>query len=268
MIAFPNCKINLGLHILAKRSDGFHDLETVYYPVPFKEALEITQSRSGFEFEQSGIRFENEDNNLCIRAYELLKKDFPGIPLVSIHLLKCIPVGAGLGGGSADAAFTLKLFNDKFTLGLSDDQLIMYASKLGSDCPFFIINLPCYATGRGELLEKINLSLEGYSLVLVNPGIMISTAEAFSMIKPSIHQRSLKEIISLPISEWRANLINDFEIPMFNLYPEIREIKEKMYTSGAVYAGMSGSGSTVFGLFEKGKALPVWKDGHWVKYFT
>ena len=251
MLSFPNSKINLGLHILAKRPDGYHDLETIFYPIAFKEALEINTSFTGFECTQSGIRFENEENNLCIQAYRLLKADFPQLPDVSLHLLKCIPVGAGLGGGSADAAFTLRMLNDKYDLHLSDDALIVYALKLGSDCPFFILNSPCYATGRGEILEKIEVNLTGYTLVLINPGIVISTAKAFSMITPAATLVGLKKIISLPVTEWKNNLINHFEEPVFDMHPDIREIKENMYAAGAIYAAMSGSGSTVYGLFEK-----------------
>lgn len=255
MISFPNSKINLGLHIISKRPDGYHNLETIFYPIAFKEALEINTSSTGFEFTQFGIRFENEDNNLCIQAYRLLKADFPQLPDISIHLLKCIPVGAGLGGGSADAAFTLLMLNEKYELHLSREALLVYAVKLGSDCPFFIINSPCHATSRGELLEKIDVDLSGYTLVLINPGIVLSTAKAFSMITPSTPSAGLKKIISLPVTEWKHTLINDFEQPVFNLYPGIREIKDNLYAAGAVYAAMSGSGSTVFGLFEKGADL-------------
>ena len=251
MIVFPNCKINLGLHILGKREDGFHNLETVFYPVPFKDALELIPStNTNTEFTGSGLAVDgNETDNLCVKAYHLLKKDFPEIPAVKIHLHKAIPLGAGLGGGSADAAFMLKLLNEKFKLNLSTDQLINYAQQLGSDCPFYIINKPCFATGRGEVLEEITVDLSAYKMVLINPGIHIKTGWAFSNITPALPVKSIKEIIQQPISSWKHELKNDFETAVFTAHPAIKEIKEKLYSQGAIYAAMSGSGSTVFGFF-------------------
>ncbi|MFZ1454383.1 MAG: 4-(cytidine 5'-diphospho)-2-C-methyl-D-erythritol kinase, partial [Ferruginibacter sp.] len=204
MVSFPNCKINLGLHILGKREDGFHNLETLFYPVPFKEALELIPSlNSAIEFTATGLAVDgNTSDNLCVKAYHLLKKDYPEIPAVKIHLHKAIPLGAGLGGGSADAAFMLKLLNEKFKLQLSTDQLINYALQLGSDCPFFIINKPCYATGRGEVLEETTLDLSAYKIVLINPGIHINTGWAFSNITPALPVKSIKEIIQQPINSW------------------------------------------------------------------
>ena len=262
MVVFPNCKINLGLHILSKRNDGFHNLETVFYPVPLKDSLEIIRAKDDIQqheyaFTQSGNSCEGSiEDNICIKAYHLLKKDFPQIPAIQIHLHKAIPIGAGLGGGSADGTFTLKLFNEKFQLNLSTEQLISYSLTLGSDCPFFIINQPCFATGRGEVMEPVDISLSGYTLILINPGIHIKTGWAFTRLKitPASHQAAssiLKNIIHQPIQEWRNRLTNDFEIPVFEAHPQLLEIKRNLYEQGALYAAMSGSGSTVYGIFDK-----------------
>jgi 4-diphosphocytidyl-2-C-methyl-D-erythritol kinase len=255
MIVFPNCKINLGLHILRKRADGFHDLETVFYPVALQDALEIVQNPSpslDVEFTTSGLKIDSSvEENICFKAYQLLKKDFPELPSIKMHLHKVIPSGAGLGGGSSDGAFTLSLLNKKFNLNLSEEQLIRYALRLGSDCPFFIKNKPCFATSRGEKLEGIELNLSNYKIVLVNPRIHVPTGKAFSKITPSDERTSIKEIIHQPIEHWKDLLKNDFEESVFEEHPEIKIIKEKLYKQGAVYASMSGSGSTVYGLFEK-----------------
>lgn len=254
MIVFPNCKINLGLNILRKREDGFHDLETVFYPVPLKDSLELITDSGGYgiQFSSSGIPVDgDETNNLCVKAYQLLKKDFPLIPAVKMHLHKAVPLGAGLGGGSADGAFALKLINEKFSLGLSTKQLLAYAAALGSDGPFFIHNKPCFATGRGEILEEIDLDLSSLELVLVNPGLHINTGQAFKQLSPAVPERSVKDIIRQPVSSWKDLLLNDFEKPVFAQYPAIGSIKETLYAKGAVYAAMSGSGSTVFGIFNK-----------------
>lgn len=258
MIIFPNSKINLGLHITRKRSDGFHDLETVFYPLPFYDVLEIIGSPEAddISFTASGIPVPGDpENNLCIKAYRLLKKDHPDLPSILMHLHKTIPMGAGLGGGSADGACTLKLLNDKFQLGLSTDQLINYALQLGSDCPFFIINKPCFATGRGEILVPIPVDLSHYTFVLVNPGIHVHTGQAFSLITPAAPHKPIKEIIQQPITTWKDELKNDFEEVVAKQHPEISQIKKELYAKGAVYASMSGSGSTVYGIFEKGKEL-------------
>lgn len=255
MIVFPNCKINLGLHILQKRADGFHDLETVFYPIALQDALEIVQNpspASAIQFSASGLKIDSPaEDNICFKAYQLLKKDFPELPSVKMHLHKVIPSGAGLGGGSSDGAFTLSLLNKKFNLGLSEEQLIYYALQLGSDCPFFIKNKACYATGRGEKLEEIELNLSDYKIVLVNPQIHIHTGKAFSKITPSKERTSIREIILQPIENWKELLKNDFEEIVFAEHPEVKTIKEELYRQGAVYASMSGSGSTVFGLFDK-----------------
>jgi 4-diphosphocytidyl-2-C-methyl-D-erythritol kinase len=255
MVIFPNCKINLGLNIVNKRSDGYHDIETVFFPIHLKDAIEVIENES-VKFSTSGMLVEGEPGkNLCIKAYQLLKKDFPKLPPLQMHLHKAIPIGAGLGGGSADGAFSLKLLNKKFDLLLSEKQLINYSLQLGSDCPFFILNKPCFATGRGEILEQIDLDLSSYKIVIVHPGIHISTAWAFSNIKQLRTAKSIKEIIAAPIETWKNELINDFEHPVFEKFPEIKNIKNTLYNAGAVYASMSGSGSAVYGLFEKPKKL-------------
>jgi len=258
VIVFPNCKINLGLRILSKRTDGYHDLETVFYPLSFYDALEVIPDEvkdlnaSRVLFSNSGLSINgNTNDNLCIKAYNLLKKDFPQLAGIQMHLHKAIPSGAGLGGGSADAAFTLKLLNEKFNLALSTDQLINYALQLGSDCPFFIINKPCFATGRGEILEPATIDLSAYKFIIINPGIHISTTNAFSGITPALPAKSVKEIIQQPIETWKNELINDFEKTIFSQHPEIAMIKKKLYDDGALYSSMSGSGSTVYGIFEK-----------------
>ena len=259
MILFPNCKINLGLYILRKREDGFHDLETVFYPVPLQDALEIVQAEKtdkDVSINITGLSIDGGPaQNICVKAYDLLKKDFPEIPPVQLHLHKAIPTGAGLGGGSADGAFTLLLLNQKFNLQLPEEALIRYALQLGSDCPFFIKNKPCFATGRGEGLQEINLDLSAYKMVLVNPGIHIATGWAFSQLTPFDRRPSLCSIVQQPVTEWKDKLVNDFETPIFSRHPEIGKIKEELYGQGAVYAAMSGSGSTVFGLFEKEVAI-------------
>lgn len=260
MVSFPNCKINLGLHILRKRSDGYHDLETVFYPIGLTDILEIIENRyakTAVHLSTSGEPVEGRPaNNLCVRAYRLLQKDFPSLPPTLIHLHKVIPAGAGLGGGSANASFTLQMINEIAGLGLNQQQLLHYAAQLGSDCPFFIINKPCYATGRGEILEEFELDLSTYSIVLVNPGIHVNTGVAFTGIVPAMPAYSIKEILQQPVSQWKYKLQNDFEKTVFKSYREIVDIKDSLYQKGALYASMSGSGSSVYGIFEKDK-VPV-----------
>jgi 4-diphosphocytidyl-2-C-methyl-D-erythritol kinase len=256
MVAFPNCKINLGLQVLQKRTDGFHDLETVFYPIPLQDGLEIIQDTDPLSKEititGSGLPVTiNREENTCYRAWQLLKKDFPQLPVVRIHLHKVIPAGAGLGGGSADGAFTLSILNKKFNLGLTEERLIGYALELGSDCPFFILNKPCHATGRGEILEELSLDLSSYQFVLVNPGIHINTGWAFSQITPGAKKHPVKEITGSAVENWKETLKNDFEEPVFLQYPEIKRIKEELYRQGALYASMTGTGSTVYGMFQK-----------------
>ena len=273
MIVFPNCKINLGLHITRKRPDGYHDLETVFYPLPLKDALEITVQQPGTENpEQEGLSFVTSGltvagdaaNNLCVKAWRLLKNDFPQLPPVQLHLHKAIPMGAGLGGGSSDAAFTLRLINDRFKLGLTTEKLLDYSLQLGSDCPFFIINKPCIATGRGELLQSIPLDLSGYTFLLVYPDVHINTGWAFSQITPAPPVQSMQGIIQQSPSTWKNVLVNDFEAPVCGLHPELQHIKDSLYAAGAVYASMTGSGSSFYGLFPKGKTpeglFPAYKS--------
>lgn len=254
MLAFPNSKINIGLHITGRRADGYHNLETVFYPIAIKDALEIIvseQQEKDILFTSSGLLVPgNDENNLCVRAYRLLKQDFPAIPSIRMHLHKTIPMGAGLGGGSADAACALDVINNKFNLQLSTGDLVSYASRLGSDCAFFIINRPCYGTGRGELLQQINLDLSAYRFVIVHPGIHVNTAEAFKQIRPGLENNHLEQKVLSPVNEWRTQISNDFENVVFYSYPEIARIKTMLYQAGALYASMSGSGSAVYGIFE------------------
>jgi 4-diphosphocytidyl-2-C-methyl-D-erythritol kinase len=237
----------------------------MFYPVPFRDALElISSTNTDIEFTATGLAVDgNTADNLCIKAYHLLKKDYPEIPSVKIHLHKVIPLGAGLGGGSADAAFMLKLLNEKFKLNLSTDQLINYALQLGSDCPFFIINKPSFATGRGEVLEEVAIDLSAYKMVLINPGIHVNTGWAFSNITPALPVKSIKEIIQQPINTWKDELKNDFETAVFIAHPAIQEIKETLYAQGAIYAAMSGSGSTVFGIFAANTGSVSLKDSNY-----
>ena len=259
MVNFPNAKINLGLNITRKREDGYHDIETVFYPLPIHDALEVITDHNTGEnvlFSSTGLPVQgSSESNLCVQAYMLLKKDFPKLASVKMHLHKTIPMGAGLGGGSADGAFTLQMLNKKFDLKLSKEQLIGYALKLGSDCPFFIINKPCFATGRGEKLEEINANLSAYKIVIVNPAIHISTKTAFEHVIPTIPRFSIKDIAIQPVQSWKGRLVNDFEEPLFNLYPELQTLKDQLYNTGALYAAMSGSGSTFYGIFEKNAVI-------------
>lgn len=250
MICFPNAKINLGLNIVSKRPDGYHNLETVFYPIPVKDALEVV-SANATTFTQTGIPVDApQEKNLVIKALRLLETH-TAVPPLEIHLLKAIPFGAGLGGGSADAAFMLKLINQFANLGIDEAQLETWAARIGADCPFFIRNKPVFATGTGNIFEPIDLSLAGYHLCLVKPDIAVSTAEAYARVTPSRGAVSLKEIITRPITEWKEVMTNDFEASVFPRFPEIRHLKEKLYEAGALYASMSGSGSSVFGIFRE-----------------
>lgn len=252
MIVFPNAKINLGLHVTAKRDDGFHSIETVFFPVSLADALECVVSaraENPFDLTVTGMPSDDTTENICQKAWRLLSLDFQ-LPPLEVHLLKRIPAGAGLGGGSSDGACMLRLINVICQLGLADQQLMSYAARLGSDCAFFIHNAPCLATGRGEILEPIDLLLRGYYLVLVNPGVHVSTAEAYRGIHPKAPDFDLRLLTFEPIEEWKKFLVNDFEPTVFARYPVIAEVKETLYRHGALYAAMSGSGSTVYGLFE------------------
>lgn len=250
MISFPHCKINLGLCVLAKRSDGYHEIETCFYPVPRTDILEAIPSKA-FSFAQSGLRVDGElDSNLCVKAFRLLQKEY-GIGEVQIHLHKTLPMGAGLGGGSSDAAFMFRLLNDIFALNISATQMKELAAQLGSDCAFFVEDLPMIGTGRGERLTTATVDLGGKYLVLVKPDVHVSTAEAYSGIQPKRPEHSIQEILRLPMKEWKDKLVNDFELTIFKKHPSIQSVKEKLYSLGATYASMSGSGASVYGLFEK-----------------
>ncbi|MES2828111.1 MAG: 4-(cytidine 5'-diphospho)-2-C-methyl-D-erythritol kinase [Bacteroidota bacterium] len=255
MLAFANAKINLGLRVTKKREDGYHDLETIFYPINIHDVIEITNA----EVTSCVIRGVNipgnPNDNLCMKAYEALKKDFE-LPPQKITLLKNIPVGAGLGGGSADAAFLVKLLNNKFKLGLSGDQMESYVRPLGADCSFFIRNKPVFAYGKGDEFSSLAIDLSKYYLVLVKPEVHVSTAAAYKGIIPSVPTTSLKDLIHLPLQDWKSEVVNDFELTVFQSYPEIEAIKNMLYEKGAVFAMMSGSGSSVFAIFDDKLVLP------------
>ncbi|HEY0175204.1 MAG TPA: 4-(cytidine 5'-diphospho)-2-C-methyl-D-erythritol kinase [Pedobacter sp.] len=255
MLAFANAKINLGLNITEKRTDGYHNLETVFYPVKILDVVEVTAAEET-SCKISGIDIPGDvTDNICLKAYHLLKKDFD-LPPVQITLLKNIPVGAGLGGGSADAAFLIRLLNDKFRLGLSVGTMEDYARLLGADCAFFIMNKPAYATERGDRFSPVSIDLSAHFMVLVKPPVHVSTADAFAGLRPAVPEISLKELMGLPLNEWKGNLKNDFEETIFSKYPEISAIKDQLYHAGATFALMSGSGSSVFAIFDNAVTLP------------
>lgn len=268
MVTFPNCKINLGLNILQKREDGYHDLETVFFPVPFYDVLEVVSSDKT-DLQNTGVYAGKIENNLCLKAFQLLKKDFPQLPEIKIHLHKSIPTGAGLGGGSADAAFTLSLLNEKYNLNISSQKLFEYALLLGSDCPFFILNKPVFATGRGEKMKEINLSLSGYKIIIINPDIHINTKETFQQLSPVTPERNINKIILQPIETWKNELVNDFEKIVFTQHPQIKKIKENLYDHNAMYASMTGTGSTVFGIFKSTDQIKLSiEDGYFYKWIS
>lgn len=255
MITFPNCKINLGLDVVSKRADGYHNLETIFYPLPLTDVLEITvedePDAPDYTFEMYNASFNcNSEENLVVKAYKLLASEYK-LPKVKISLFKHIPTGAGLGGGSADAAFALKMLNEIGRLSLTDEQLEEYAARLGADCAFFIKNRPAFAQGIGNILSPIECSLKGYHIVVVKPELHISTKEAYSFVRPSQPMVSLQDIAPRPVNMWRSSMKNDFEISAFAIHPEMQQIKEKLYNLGAFYASMSGSGSAFYGIFEK-----------------
>ena len=262
MITFPIAKINLGLNVVERRPDGYHNLETVFFPVQLKDALEVQLMDEAFpspydcDLKVTNIDIEgDEQRNLVVRAYNLLKQDFPQMPRVHAHLYKAIPTQAGMGGGSSDCAAMLLLLNDMFSLGLTQQQLIDYAAKLGADCPIFILNRPAYAEGIGERLQTIDLSLKGYFLAVVRPNIPVPTKEAFSRIVPHKPAKNCLEVVRQPIETWREELVNDFEESVFALHPEIGAVKQRLYKLGAAYAAMSGSGSALFGIFKEKPTL-------------
>ncbi|WP_126973805.1 4-(cytidine 5'-diphospho)-2-C-methyl-D-erythritol kinase [Gynurincola endophyticus] len=257
MIAFPNAKINLGLHIVEKRADGFHNLETIFFPIQWNDALETIETNGQTTFCSYGLPIDSTpEQNLCFKAWNILHQQFQ-IPSVDIHLLKNIPMGAGLGGGSSDAAFTLRLLNNQFRLQLTDEQLIDFAARIGSDCAFFIKNTPCLAKGRGDVLTAIELSLNGYQILVVHPGIHISTPWAFQQIKPQPAGFDLALLPTYAVDEWRKVLFNQFEEPVFNAHPVTKMIKDQLYEQGALYAALSGSGSACFGIFPSKQSIDL-----------
>ena len=267
MITFPIAKINLGLNIVERRTDGYHNLETVFYPVAINDALELTIMNPKFpsdvdcDIKVSNISVGDDEQqlrdlwslcsekNLVVRAYQILKQDFKQMPRVHAHLWKGIPTQAGMGGGSSDCAYAIRLLNEMFTLGLTDEQMIGYATRLGADCPFFILSRPAYAEGIGERLQPVSLDLSSYYIAVVRPDIPVPTKEAFSLVKPAKPAKNCRDIVMQPIETWREELVNDFEQSVFALHPEIGAVKQRLYDLGAVYAAMSGSGSAVFGIF-------------------
>lgn len=250
MVSFPPCKINLGLNVVGKRSDGYHDIQTCFYPVPWSDILEIVPAKD-FSFSVSVEPVPGPAaDNLCVRAYELLRQEYKLDP-VAIHLMKCLPMGAGLGGGSADGAFTLKTLNTIFHLSLTIDELKARAAQLGSDCAFFIENKPAIGSGRGEILSNVSLSLKNTFLVIVKPEVKVSTATAYAGITPHPPTVDLADILeNHPLEEWKGLLQNDFEATLFKQFPVIEALQQKLYAFHAVYASMSGSGSAVYGIFQ------------------
>jgi len=256
MIVYPNAKINIGLNVIEKRKDGYHNIETVFYPVNLMDALEIVPSVdlcNNYNIKVSGeILGGRPEDNLVVKAFNALKLLYPDKILpVDIHLHKHIPTGAGLGGGSSDAANTIIALNQKFSLGLNDQEMEIIASKIGADCPFFIKNKPVFATGTGDVFSNIDINLKGKYIIIVKPNISVSTQDAYSEIIPKCPVKKLPELLSLPLDTWKDNVVNDFETTVFKKYPEIAAIKDKLYDLGALYATMSGSGSAVYGIFNK-----------------
>ena len=265
MIVFPSAKINIGLNIVNKRADGYHDLETVFYPIMIKDVLEVIEAKT-LSFTSSGLAIQGEqEGNICLKAYDLLSRDMK-LPFVQIHLHKDIPIGAGLGGGSADVAFFIKLMNEKFDLGLNRERMEHYASLLGADCAFFIQNEPVFASGKGDYFEEIGLDLTNYFIVLIMPDVHSGTSEAFKNIIPKPAIASLKELIKNAIPTWKDTIENDFESGLVKKYPAIGVIKDSLYHCGAIYASMSGSGSSVYGIFASPLKLPELEGNNRVFY--
>ena len=257
MIVYPNAKINIGLNVVEKRPDGYHNLETVFYPIGLQDILEIkvldegNVPECGYKLKITGTILDGSpEDNLVVRAFKMLKHDF-NLPPVSIGLYKHIPTGAGLGGGSSDAAFTIKTLNKRFDLRLTDEQMEDYCTRLGADCPFFIKDTPVFATGIGNEFHPVSFSLKGKHLVLVKPDIFVSTKDAYAKVNVRRPDIPLPELLAQPLETWKDTVINDFERSVFSKYPEIAAIKDSMYDIGAVYASMSGSGSSVFGIFDE-----------------
>ncbi len=268
MIRFPNCKINIGLHITGKRADGYHNLETVFYPLLLHDCIEIITlpQKEAPALNLSGLLIQGKPaDNICLKAWHLLKSYYPQLPPVAMHLHKTIPMGAGLGGGSANGAFILHMLNEKFNMELSEQQLLEFALELGSDCPFFIINKPCFGSGRGELLQPVSLGLGSYYFVIINPGIHINTGWAFSQLQVQPAPYNLMEAIQQPVETWKEIITNDFEKVAAQQYPAIAAVKALLYLQGAVYAAMTGSGSTLYALFASPPQLPAFPADYFVK---
>ncbi len=256
MIVYPNAKINIGLNIINKRADGFHDLETIFCPVDLADALEINLSPDGVDhFQTLGIQIDcNGKKNLVEKALDLLRESF-SVPPLSISLTKKIPTGAGLGGGSADSAFFIRAVNDEFQLGMSTRDMEQMAARLGSDCAFFIENTPKYATGRGEVMTDAPLMPQNYKIVIIKPDFSISTALAYSKVKPQAPKTSLLRDYAKPVSAWKNLIKNDFEEFLFPMFPDLQRYKDALYEAGAEYAAMTGSGSALFGFFSSEPVL-------------
>lgn len=265
MLSFANAKINLGLNLVEKRIDGYHNLETVFYPIKLYDVVELIDADETACLTKGISIPGNDEENICLKAFKTLQRDFK-LPNQQLVLLKNIPVGAGLGGGSADAGFLIKLVNDKFNLELTVEQMQNYARVLGADCAFFIENKPVYAFGKGDEFDDISVDLSAYFMVLIKPSIHVSTAEAYQNIKVQKPIQSLKELTQLPVKDWKNHIFNDFEISVFAQYPEIEEIKVALYAAGATFALMSGSGSSVFAIFDKPVQLPELEGTHQVFY--
>jgi len=259
MLAFPVAKINLGLHVTAKRTDGYHELETVFYPIKLSDVIEIIPSGdSNTSFTSSGIDIPGDKaSNLCLKAYHLMKEKKPGLPGVKMHLHKIIPIGAGLGGGSSDASFVLKLLNDMFDTGFQNEELSVMAANIGSDCAFFIQASPAFASGRGEILFPLPALPKGYHILLVCPQIHIPTAFAYSMVSPKQPEKDLNQLYHVSPENWKGNMVNDFEKGIFSKHNSLARIKEDIYKLGAIYASMSGSGSALFGIFRQEIEVPA-----------
>lgn len=255
MVVFPCCKINLGLNVVERRTDGYHNLETVFYPIPLHDNLEVITAKNASQpylLHNTGLSVDGADeNNLVVKVYNLLREDYKQIPPVEIWLHKRIPSGAGLGGGSSDAAFMMRLLNEQYELGMDDEDIEYRLSRLGADCAFFYQARPAFATGIGDQLIPIDFDLAGWNFVLVKPDIHVSTREAYSMVRPKPSTHSLLQALSRPVETWKDTVKNDFEYSVFQHYPEIAAIKQTLYDMGAAYASMSGSGSSVFALFER-----------------
>ncbi|MES2515530.1 MAG: 4-(cytidine 5'-diphospho)-2-C-methyl-D-erythritol kinase [Bacteroidota bacterium] len=266
MICFPNAKINLGLHVTEKRNDGFHNIETIFYPVGWNDALEVIENKlqaKEFNLHLSGLAISgNTEDNLLYKAYTIIKQT-KTLPAIDVYLHKTLPMGAGLGGGSADAAFFINLLNEQFALNFTDEERINIAKQLGSDCAFFIKNTPVFASQKGDVFSDITLDLSHLYIALIYPNLHSNTKEAYSLVKPQLPAQSLLEVIKQPISTWKTDLINDFEKSIFSLYPIVEKTKHDLYECGAVYACMSGSGSAVFGLFESEPPIKT-EFPHWI----